>query len=304
MTTMDNVVSFPVRTKLLCSKCGAKGEIGCECGVEYIKANAFAARVVADPANASKGTRQLAAETGLGHGTIQRAKAGVPNGTPDQRVVGKDGRSHPAKRAKKSKSKSESKRSRVSSPKPMKAFDSKKGRVAGIDIKVKPDVWQDFNDKARQEKQSATERVAALIVADVDGVLNQTDAPLFDWSHDAVADIARKLAKDNRNKAGRLHEALGDVLAIASAPAKDKETMVSLHLIIKQFVPLLEKFKDLTNTHPAHLDMVPNFLATLVSEGQRIIDGWANGDESVRRVRGHVVLPKTPANTEKDDTHE
>lgn len=48
------------------------------------RTHAFAAKAVADPANAGKSIPTLATETGLGHGSIQRAreKAGLPNGKP------------------------------------------------------------------------------------------------------------------------------------------------------------------------------------------------------------------------------
>jgi hypothetical protein len=61
----------------------------------------FAAKVVADPASANKSTRDLGAETGLGQGTIARArqKSTVTNVTAEP-VVDRNGRSHPATKPK------------------------------------------------------------------------------------------------------------------------------------------------------------------------------------------------------------
>jgi hypothetical protein len=103
MAASETVVQFPKpRTRLVCSQCGAKGEMGCGCGVEYIRAADFAAKVVADPANAEKSTRDLADATGLSNFTISKArqKSGVRNLTPNARVKGSDGKSYMAHKPK------------------------------------------------------------------------------------------------------------------------------------------------------------------------------------------------------------
>lgn len=61
--------------KLLCSKCGATGSIGCDCGVKYVRAGEYTARVVADPANARKSNRTIAKETGINERTVRRARS-------------------------------------------------------------------------------------------------------------------------------------------------------------------------------------------------------------------------------------
>lgn len=80
--------------------------MGCDCGTEYIRAGVFAARVIADPANAEKSDRAIAAEIGVGLGTVQRARAKStdPNEsveTPPKRT-GRDGkkRAQPKKKKK------------------------------------------------------------------------------------------------------------------------------------------------------------------------------------------------------------
>ena len=52
-------------------------------------------------------------------------------------------------------------------PKPLKEKDPERGRVAGVDVKVEPEIWKIFSEKARKEKKSATIKIAELITADV-----------------------------------------------------------------------------------------------------------------------------------------
>jgi hypothetical protein len=158
-------------------------------------------------------------------------------------------------------------------------------------------VMRAFDKMVKEEDTTRATKVNELIVGCATGTL---EGGLFDWDYDAVEDIARKLVDSKRSKAQRLHEALGDALQITPAKAGENKTMVDLELIIKKFVPLLEEIKSLSNTHPAQLETIPTFLVTLVSKGRLIIDGWASGDESVRRVRGHVVPPKAPAEEERN----
>jgi ParB-like chromosome segregation protein Spo0J len=53
-------------------------------------------------------------------------------------------------------------------PVPLKTEDPERGRVAGVDVKVAPDVWKRFNEKARQEDKSATVKIAELVKNTVD----------------------------------------------------------------------------------------------------------------------------------------
>ena len=84
-------VRAELATRLVCSKCGARGEMNCACGVDYIRAGEFAATAVADPANAAKSNRALAAELGVGEATVRRVRSGAPNDAPEKRI-GKDGK--------------------------------------------------------------------------------------------------------------------------------------------------------------------------------------------------------------------
>jgi transposase len=105
VSKVNKIIQFPTQptnSKLLCINCGAKGEMGCDCGAKYVRAVTYAAKVIADPANAGKSARKLAEETGLAHDTFSKArrKTGVANNTP-VRVTGVDGKSYPANQPKK-----------------------------------------------------------------------------------------------------------------------------------------------------------------------------------------------------------
>lgn len=72
-----------------CPKCGNN----CQCGVPYIAKTVRAAEYAAKNPTAS--VREIAKQTGVGHGTAQEAKARVRGRTPDT-VTGRDGKSCPA----------------------------------------------------------------------------------------------------------------------------------------------------------------------------------------------------------------
>jgi hypothetical protein len=87
--------------QLICTGCGAEINAACSCGVHYAPKSQRAAEYIKQHPAAS--VREIAEETGVGHGTAQRAKAGVPHGTPDQvshdetpDTIGRDGKSYPA----------------------------------------------------------------------------------------------------------------------------------------------------------------------------------------------------------------
>ena len=52
-------------------------------------------------------------------------------------------------------------------PVPLKIEDEK-GRIAGVDIRTEPAIWQEFNEKAQQEGKSASKKIAQLIENAVD----------------------------------------------------------------------------------------------------------------------------------------
>ena len=63
-------------TRFECPKCGNN----CSCGVPYVPKTVRAAEYAAQNPTAS--VREIAKQTGVGHGTAQRAKESVPRGTP------------------------------------------------------------------------------------------------------------------------------------------------------------------------------------------------------------------------------
>jgi hypothetical protein len=91
-----DILKMPdTKLRLHCAKCGVMTEAKCGCGVGYVTAsNAAAAAVKANP---EKSDRAIAAEIGVGLGTVQRARKAVdPNGSPEKRT-GRDGKNYPAK---------------------------------------------------------------------------------------------------------------------------------------------------------------------------------------------------------------
>jgi hypothetical protein len=92
--------------KLICTQCGADGEIGCECGVAYIAiANktpkaAQVAEALKDPANAVKSDRVIAAELGVGNKTVSRVRRATVSFDTVAKRVGKDGKARKSPSAK------------------------------------------------------------------------------------------------------------------------------------------------------------------------------------------------------------
>lgn len=81
---------------LECSNCGATTSAACPCGVSYVPAGTRAADAIA--ADPGKSNRAIAAELGVDEATVRaaRKKSGAEYSAPAT-VVGKDGKSYPAK---------------------------------------------------------------------------------------------------------------------------------------------------------------------------------------------------------------
>jgi ParB-like chromosome segregation protein Spo0J len=92
-------------------------------------------------------------------------------------------------------------------------------------------------------------------------------------------------AKEGLSAAAKLGET---VRAIAAS----NEKTVSIHVLIEKLVPLFDEVMGESKKHAAAVSQTA--LGIIASEGRRLLNGWASGDESVRRVRGRVVSPKTP----------
>lgn len=65
------------------------------------------------------------------------------------------------------------------------------------------------------------------------------------------------------------------------------EKMISVHVLIEEFVPLFERVKEQSKRHVGLISK--GELLLIASEGQRLLDGWASDDPTVQRTRGHVV---------------
>jgi hypothetical protein len=83
--------------QMRCIGCGATADAACNCGEAYMPAAERADEFAKANPNAS--VREIVEKTGVGHGTAQRAKSRVPNGTPE--ITGRDGKSYPAKKHRK-----------------------------------------------------------------------------------------------------------------------------------------------------------------------------------------------------------
>ena len=91
----ETVVKFPIKTKLVCSACGAPGEGSCRCGAAYVTPGERAEAAV--KANPEKSDRAIAADLGVGSNTVRRArqKTTAPDGAVEKRT-GRDGKKRKA----------------------------------------------------------------------------------------------------------------------------------------------------------------------------------------------------------------
>lgn len=173
--------------------------------------------------------------------------------------------------------------------KPPKADD--RGRLGSVDIRMDPKVWQQLDEMAREAGTTRAGLANEILMNAASQPIDQP-AALFDWDHDAVETIAKKLVDSKRHKAQRLYEALGDVLELKPIRSGETETLIALNQVIKKFVPLFERVKEQGTKHDVYYSKEE--LRVIVSTAQKIMDSWAIGDESIRRVRGHVVSQDNP----------
>ena len=92
MTNVENVVPLPIKTKLVCSACGAPGEGSCRCGASYVpwKEKASADAIKANP---RKSDYEIAEDVGASRSTVQKVRARlVTNGQSTVARTGRDGR--------------------------------------------------------------------------------------------------------------------------------------------------------------------------------------------------------------------
>jgi hypothetical protein len=75
---------------LECSSCGATADASCNCGAPYVPARERAAAAVA--ANPEKSDRAIAADIGVSHPTVAKARKTTGNNLPVDGRVGMDGK--------------------------------------------------------------------------------------------------------------------------------------------------------------------------------------------------------------------
>src|SRR5688572_4003007 len=90
-----NVSKLPVKVDLRCSACGASGSGSCACGVGYVPAGEYAAKVAQEHPGLS--SRALAAQTGLSQRTASNALRAAREQlcSPHALVIGRDGKRYP-----------------------------------------------------------------------------------------------------------------------------------------------------------------------------------------------------------------
>jgi hypothetical protein len=100
---------------------------------------------------------------------------------------------------------------------------------------------------------------------------------------------------------GRL-EAIEEMRHEGGPPEREPPplTMVSILTLIDELCPLFDRIKDQATRHIALVSK--SELAVIASEGQKLLDKWASGDESVRRRRGHVVPPRSRRREDSDES--
>jgi ParB-like chromosome segregation protein Spo0J len=106
--------------------------------------------------------------------------------------------------------------------------------------------------------------------------------------HTPRADQRQATAKTIKTK-GAAFRTPNKVDAIDPSPGKT----ISIHVLIEELVPLFERVKVQSTKHVALISKVE--LGFIAAEGRRLIDRWASDDDSVRRMRGHVVPLRHPA---------
>src|SRR5258708_2939450 len=82
-------------SKLHCSECGATAKASCACGVSYLPAGEFAAKVVAKNPEMSNGA--IAEKFGVSEATIRRARNSVTSNDATEKRTGKDGKKYKAR---------------------------------------------------------------------------------------------------------------------------------------------------------------------------------------------------------------
>ena len=94
MSKSSTIVEFkkPAALRIVCSKCHAAGDAPCNCGAPftYMRAGEIAAAAVAR--SPEKSDRAIAAEIGVSHPTVAKAREATGNNLPVEKRTGIDGK--------------------------------------------------------------------------------------------------------------------------------------------------------------------------------------------------------------------
>jgi DNA-binding transcriptional MocR family regulator len=88
-----------MKTELICSECGAKGQGSCECGVAYMPKSKIAVKAI--KANPKLSDQAIAKKIGVSQPTISRARKQLKHNVLTERREGRDGKMYPAKKKRK-----------------------------------------------------------------------------------------------------------------------------------------------------------------------------------------------------------
>ena len=246
-----------IKTKLVCSGCGAPGQGSCNCGVAYVAPRERAAAAV--KANPEKSDRAIAEEVGVSHQTVmrERKKTTGPHGPVGKRT-GKDGKAR--------------KQPKPQPPKPappIKEMDDK-GRVAGVDIKIDPPTWQAFNVMAQRERKSATVKIGELITNLVDGGVDDLRADLPKTAQDkldaAMRQYQRKLDAEHAERMRGVDEEVRKRVV-----AEGKEYVASMKELEAKAWDDQKHWREMVNNHkpPLTADEFKLILMCLHPDGER-----------------------------------
>lgn len=90
MTQEAQVIQMPIKTKLVCSSCGAPGEGSCRCGAPYVTPGDRAEAAV--KANPEKSDRAIAKELGVSPTTVGKARGKQLSSDGQLKRTGRDGK--------------------------------------------------------------------------------------------------------------------------------------------------------------------------------------------------------------------
>lgn len=90
MKPSAEIVELRSYARLQCEACGAKAEAACNCGAPYVPAGKRAAAAII--INPEMSDRAIAAEIGVDHKTVGKARRATGESSPVEKRTGRDGK--------------------------------------------------------------------------------------------------------------------------------------------------------------------------------------------------------------------